>query len=341
MPINLINNIDPRLKKGIIYLTIAIFLILLLPYFLTRPNFLGFDFSETGPIGDTIGGIIGPFIAIIAAVLTFLAFWVQYQANEQLRKDIRIDRLENRILEMINLHKQNLNELSITNYSGKTKSGRSIFPYMFYEFKRIYLTLYKNEKSENDNFTVRKKQLDISYTIFFIGICNEMKEHLIGKLKKNLDDEEITAVIELLEQIQSGDFTHAMDLPGYDFYKEKFEYQQINGYANSLGNYYRHLFQMVKYIDEYPADILSNTEKYNYVKTIRAQLSDYEQLLLFYSALSSYGEAWLKNGYLIKYKLIKNMPFPLADFGITPKEIFNKELAEAETKGEEFFEWNK
>ena len=98
---------------------------------------------------------------------------------------------------------------------------------------------------------------------------------------------------------------------------------------------------MVKYIDEYPADILSNTEKYNYVKTIRAQLSDYEQLLLFYSALSSYGEAWLKNGYLIKYKLIKNMPFPLADFGITPKEIFNKELAEAETKGEEFFEWNK
>lgn len=40
------------------------------------------DFTETGEIGDTIGGIMGPFVAIGAAFLTFMAFWVQKEANE-------------------------------------------------------------------------------------------------------------------------------------------------------------------------------------------------------------------------------------------------------------------
>lgn len=31
------------------------------------------DFSETGPIGDTIGGIMNPFIALVGILLTFLA----------------------------------------------------------------------------------------------------------------------------------------------------------------------------------------------------------------------------------------------------------------------------
>lgn len=42
-------------------------LICLLPWLLTRNGLL--SFSETGQIGDTIGGIMGPFIAIAAAGL--------------------------------------------------------------------------------------------------------------------------------------------------------------------------------------------------------------------------------------------------------------------------------
>ena len=59
------------------------------------------DFTETGQIGDTIGGIMGPFIAIVAAGLTFFAFWVQFKANIQQRRDIAIERFENNLFEMI------------------------------------------------------------------------------------------------------------------------------------------------------------------------------------------------------------------------------------------------
>lgn len=56
-----------------------------MPWALVKHSWI--DFSTTGQIGDTIGGIMGPFIAIAAAGLTFIAFWVQCKANIQRRHD--------------------------------------------------------------------------------------------------------------------------------------------------------------------------------------------------------------------------------------------------------------
>jgi hypothetical protein len=62
-------------------------------------------------------------------------------------------------------------------------------------------------------------------------------------------------------------------------------------------------------------------EKYNYVKTLRAQLSSYEQVLLFWDSVSPLGYVWemeerkLNSGTPDKYKclitiynLLKNIP---------------------------------
>lgn len=51
-----------------------------LPVFFVHFHILDF-FKETGQIGDTIGGIMGPLVAIAAAMLTFLAFWVQFNSR--------------------------------------------------------------------------------------------------------------------------------------------------------------------------------------------------------------------------------------------------------------------
>lgn len=71
-------------------------LILTLPYILTR-NHGWFDFTETGQIGDTIGGITAPFIAVCSAYITFLAFWVQYTYNKKQKKDLFQERFENNL----------------------------------------------------------------------------------------------------------------------------------------------------------------------------------------------------------------------------------------------------
>lgn len=50
------------------------------PYIFTRKGII--DFTETGQIGDTIGGTMGPFIAIAGVIVTFLAFLMQKKAND-------------------------------------------------------------------------------------------------------------------------------------------------------------------------------------------------------------------------------------------------------------------
>lgn len=51
------------------------------PYIFTQYS-NGIDFTNTGQIGDTIGGIVSPFIALSGIILTFLAFYMQIKANQ-------------------------------------------------------------------------------------------------------------------------------------------------------------------------------------------------------------------------------------------------------------------
>jgi hypothetical protein len=87
---------------------------------------------------------------------------------------------------------------------------------------------------------------------------------------------------------------------------------------------------------------LSRKEKYFYVKTLRAQMSTYEQVLLFINSLSFLGMVWdlmpsyqkwpikalslrsRKNNQLIsKYNLIKNLPGEHI-YGIRYKTYYSK-----------------
>ncbi len=59
------------------------------------------DFTETGQIGDTIGGTMSPIVAIAGVFMTFIAFLMQINANriqsEQLKKSFNLRLLENKI----------------------------------------------------------------------------------------------------------------------------------------------------------------------------------------------------------------------------------------------------
>ncbi len=69
--------------KAIATLIIGCLLALFMPYVLTRKvYFQSLDFSETGQIGDTIGGIVGPLLNFTGLILVYLSFRQQFEANE-------------------------------------------------------------------------------------------------------------------------------------------------------------------------------------------------------------------------------------------------------------------
>jgi uncharacterized membrane protein len=109
------------------------------------------------------------------------------------------------------------------------------------------------------------------------------------------------------------------------------------GHQFRLGHYFRHLFQTVKYVNE--QRFFRYKEKYEYIKILRAQLSTYEQAVIFLNSLSKMGYIWelfpdlqlsesevrqplrVNKQLITKYNLIKNLPGD-ALYGIHFKEIY-------------------
>lgn len=67
-------------KQAYVILFAGIAIMLIAPFIFTRSWLI--SFKDTGPIGDTIGGITAPIVNLIAAVLVYLSFRQQLVANE-------------------------------------------------------------------------------------------------------------------------------------------------------------------------------------------------------------------------------------------------------------------
>ena len=78
----IIDWIDRR--KWVIIIILLVFTFFA-PILFTSFNII--DFSNTGEIGDTIGGITAPFVNLVAAFLVYISFREQIKANKLLSKE--------------------------------------------------------------------------------------------------------------------------------------------------------------------------------------------------------------------------------------------------------------
>jgi hypothetical protein len=209
---------------------------------------------------------------------------------------------------------------------------------------------------------VEVAQIDIAYSIVFFGLGDEGEIVLRHRFLKKYKDEYFFRLLkymrlkpkgenkaiytkwELLQRMNKADRKNVLDeLYEYRLHQDistlspaawiiltRREFDKYyGGHQHRLGHYFRHLFQSYKYLNE--QSVLKEDEKYFYGKMLRAQLSTYEQLLLFINSLSSLGMKWeitpdlphtdlnnlssselqlLKSNrkLITKYQLIKNVP---------------------------------
>ena len=65
---------------------------------------------------------------------------------------------------------------------------------------------------------------------------------------------------------------------------------------------------MVRYVDQQRLVSFDALKKYEYAKTIRAQLSTHEQAMLLLNSLTPVGRNWWDKNLITVYRLVKNIP---------------------------------
>lgn len=328
--------------------------------FINHPS--TFDVSTTGQIGDTIGGTTGPFIALFAGFLTFIAFWAQLKANIQVQQQFKIQQFESQYFEMIRLHKENISEMKITGYSylkSTTKNsndtlnetvtetqieriveGRKTFVSMVKELNAC-LSFCRNI---GDSLQVPDDIiLKIGYRFFFFGSFSQ----LIREDKFKLFIKECRAELKKVRLEHKETFSGKND---FILNSEKIDlhikYAPFTGHESRLAHYYRHLFSTVKFVVRKEKEKLFDyKQSREYLKILRAQMSNDEQILLYHNYISGIGEEWesKENLFLSKYRMLHNLPIDRVKHVEKPRKHFSKQIIEIakilKDRYDPMFEW--
>lgn len=313
-------------------------------------GFSTFD-SSTGVIGDTFG-IMNPFVAIAAALITFAAFWVQFKANEEMIRENRKQQAISRFYEMLAIHRENIKELKWMQniYSTKNsnlrllkrpeeetieKNGRQIFLHHLIEFTLTYDILGVLAPSQKAIQRVQR-----AYSIYYLGTDDKIFNYgMRNAIYQALTDGNIKSFSSTIKKIFKGKIKSTESQEMNNIIQTLFQYRKFFisqppffGHFDDLDNYYRHLFLMVKTVASENEKYLPSDEKKSLLKILRAQLSTREQIMLFYNWFAGYGYEWEEenkdgNHFFTKYRMIHNiMPHLMVPFSTNNKD-YDKALS--------------
>jgi hypothetical protein len=83
--------------------------------------------SKTGALGDTFNGILGPFLTLILAILTYAAFKVQYDFNKEQLSFNFSQEFRAGFFDLYQMHLEVVKSIQIETSQGKTLVGKACF----------------------------------------------------------------------------------------------------------------------------------------------------------------------------------------------------------------------
>jgi hypothetical protein len=267
-----------------------------------------FDLNIIGQYGSFAGGFVG-------SIFSLAAFLLLFETLIQQQRLFHFQQFESNFFNLLNLHRQNLAELRkrIPIHGDKYEEGRRVF----IELRKDYGEILQIVRRTDASLKIRLAPIDIAniaYLVLYYGVA----ETVFGK-----GQNETSVLREILSKLSyNEEFCDVLIEGCRECMDEANKYMKFNGNQSRLGHYYRHLLQVIRFVDH--SKYLTTEQKRSYVDIVRAQLSNHEQLLLFYYAISVLGKNWITSPNLIvKYELIKNIPLESGvTYGIKPKDYF-------------------
>lgn len=302
---------SPKVKKylkgtGIFVAVLALLYVFFFLLPLTLPFFWDHVFNVRENIKIDVLGQMGDSYGIFNALFSGLAFLGVLITLYKQSRDNRKHTVVEQYYQMLDVQQKVIDEINVAQVR-KVKQGEPIAVAegrkAFVEFKiqMKYLVKAIKDVSERNGFKFSDIDIaDIAYAVFFYGSSKSWKPFMMEYLKDYPDTERLVdAIIARLDS------------------EKRFILYRPN--QNYLSVYFRNMYNAIKLIDN--CGLISSEEKKDYVKILRAQLSNAELYILFFNIISRFGKKWVDNDYVTKYQLIQNLPSKYCD-GYNPKDYF-------------------
>ena len=266
--------------KRFILVALIIVVIIVLLWIITLCTLKDMGYNARGTFGDMFGGLNALFsgLAFAGIILTILLQRNELKLQREELRDTRAEfKTQNETLKIQRFEHTFFNLLDLHHQI----------------VNAIDLRYYKKKEIHQTRFLIRNEAHGIDKEVVVIhgrDVFRYRYKNFYEELKLNPSDYE-------------------------NIYLRNYENAQTD-----FGHYFRNLFRMIKHVDQtnffYDNSVVSGKDifeiKYKYTSFIRAQISDYELLWLFYNCLSRNGIEKFKP--LIEtYSLFKNIPTELIE----------------------------
>ena len=307
--------------KIIIGVCLCLVAILLAPYLLTRPFCEELSFVDTGQIGDTIGGTTAPIVGIVSIVLLAYTLIEQLKFNAKQVDLQRQEQFKTTFFELLKEQRDIKNSL-FTNYEGvdmKNPTKIQKIPVKGLEFFRMGSFVLKNlfDSMEYGHYchTYDSKEIDAQ----LVGLDTYSEDYYEddqGNLH-SFDFEKIKTQSKFCFLNDKYKITNEE----FEAYKHlnveqkiEFVYRRFFNVHEECGNYFRHLYRILRFVSKSEEEELNDIENcvvrqqiskryFELVQFVQAQMSTRELLMVFYNSFSFPKLRDL----LIKYNLLENL----------------------------------
>lgn len=234
------------------------------------------DADKWGQFGEFIGGVTGSIWALASVILFYVALRAQ---KEDSKNQQQILQEQSDIFKTQQFESTFFNSIDLLNNIISDITYKNPPSYVNPDSKFAKIIGNHEEGNGRDCFKLFYKNFKNEYSILIDShSTNLMRETGIIGLKISIPlDTQVTYVKEA--------------------YKKFFE-----KYESNLGHYFRTLYNIVKFVDDQCP--MEERKKY-YTNLLRAQLSTYEHLLLFYNSLSVDGIKF--KDFIEKYHMLDNI----------------------------------
>ncbi|MEC2870089.1 putative phage abortive infection protein [Bacillus bombysepticus] len=237
-------NFKFLIKTGITFMIIALISPFVLAPLIYKVAERFGGIDNLGPAGDLLGGSTVPFFNIASILLILATIAIQREELTLTRDELKLTHAE---------FKEQNTTLSIQRFE-------NTFFQMVNLHNNLTSKLRKNV-SRSGGYSRPIIKIELQGKAVITEALSELKN--IYKQKSWVGEKSIEETLKIIRHSYAS------------LYKT---------YDNELGNYFRNLYHIIKFIDE------SNiNEKQTYIRIIRAQLSTDELILLLYNGLSEYG----------------------------------------------------